>query len=112
MPCQSSNKNEICDLKIIAERWGTSEPYSEMLTLDGTLFIYECVDIQAIDKFLMSECSLNMNSVQVQFTRDLIAFEDNLLIRNDLKALDDLFLGMILTGQDCITYQGALSGCN
>ncbi|MDD2267653.1 hypothetical protein [Sulfuricurvum sp.] len=110
MSCQSIN-NETCDISIVANRWGSSVLYSEMLTLDSSLFLFDCLDIAAIDTFLMTECSMNMNATQVQFTRDLIAYEDGVLDRDDIRALDTLFIGMVTTGKDCTTYQGDLSGC-
>jgi len=89
----------------------TRQPYTKMETPDGYLYLFNCEFVASIDSFFMTECSLNMTKTAILYAKELIAFEDGLYNKNDIAALDALFVGMVESGQDCNTYQGELSGC-
>jgi hypothetical protein len=88
----------------------TTHPYDVFHKLDGDVYIFGCDTVNAIDDFLMNECSENMTSAQIKYIEDLTKYEDDLLVRNDLIALDALLFKMVTSGKSCIEIQGGNCG--
>lgn len=83
----------------------TAKPYDTFHKLDGDVYVFGCDTVNAIDAFLMNECSKNMTSTQLEYVKDLVKYEDNLLVRDDLIALDALLYEMVIGGKSCIEIQ-------
>ena len=94
----------------IAQRYGVGAIYRKEFSLDGDVFIFQCKSIDSIDGFFMNENSNCLNRSEKHSIDDLIAYQDNLLTRPDLIALDHLLAEMVISGNDCNTYQGVHCG--
>lgn len=89
----------------------TRQPYERLMGLDGFKYLIDCDTIASIDRFLMSECSRNMTDTDVAYAMDFIEFQKSRIGRMDIIALNDTLLNMVVSGKNCITLQGEISGC-
>lgn len=87
------------------------QPYTVLQSLDDAVYVYDCDTIEAIDAFMMSECSRNMTKTDIQTAKDFAAYQDGLWSRDDLVDLDRMLSLMVTQNMDCISAQGAISGC-
>lgn len=104
------DKNSVPDIRAISRRYGAGGIVTKSLTVDGISYRFECTSIDAIDQYLQTECRELLNRSEMAMVLDLISYEDGVLVRDDLAALDSLLVQMIETGLDCTTLQGANCG--
>jgi len=97
---------ESIDQPKIAQRYGVGAIFKKEMGLDGIKFIFICESVNKIDRFFMEENSECITRSEKNMIDDLIKFEDTLLNRPDLIALDHLLAQMVITGADCKTLQG------
>lgn len=88
----------------------SEQPYTVMSTLDSKKYIFGCDTVYAIDRFLMRECGQGMTSTQKNYVNALVSFEDDVIAREDMAALDALLTEMAITGKECMALQGEFCG--
>lgn len=110
MSCQSIPSNGVCDISLIARRYMSLPIYTQFTTLDGLKYKFSCDSVDAIDKYLMSECEADIYQNELQFLLEFIAFEDGELNTDPLMQLDLLLTEMVTSGKTCNIIQGAI--CN
>lgn len=105
------NVSAVVDMNKISDRWNAGEPYKKFNTLSGAVYLYDCQSVDAIDKFFMDECSMDMSAIAFSYAKDFVLFQDELNNRSDLSALDELLTAMVVTSKSCKEYQGEKYGC-
>lgn len=107
MSAESSMQSDGSDFNLLSDRWNVGVPYFKVSNLSGIVYMMECVYIDRLDAYMMSECSAEMMRSELRHFEDFILYQDGDITRADLVALDDLLVNMVISGNDCITIQGA-----
>ena len=88
----------------------TRQPYVIVSDLDGIRYIHPCNIVNAIDRFFMDECSAALTQTQLAYTMELIGYEDGVIARDDLSALDAFMAEMVISGMECAELRGDYCG--
>jgi hypothetical protein len=88
----------------------TRQPYEKLSGLDGYKYLIYCDTVAAIDRFFMSECSAALTQTQLAYTMELIGYEDGVIARDDLEALDAFMAEMVISGMECAELRGDYCG--
>lgn len=84
----------------------TGQPFVKTKGFNGDIYTINCDTVAAIDRYMSTENSVNMTRSDLAFFSDFALYEDGLLDRGDVAALDVLLSNMVISGLSCTQIQG------
>lgn len=88
----------------------TESPYSVVSTANGEQTLIDCDSVAAISRYMLHEDSRNMTKADMALFQDLVSYSDGEIeARNDIIALDQMFVAMFESGEPCSVIKGGNS---